>query len=248
MSFSTRFLRLVVSLTLATTTAVSVAAAEAEGPRAFFGFVTHYETSAAGRGEVKVLQVVPGGPAERGGLAKGDVIVAFGGVPFRFADEYEYMRSLAVFESGRELKLTVERGSKKVEAAIVPEKLAPAQVEALAGYMAQLGSCMKTGQNCPCPLAHGHDAVDPDEFLSPYRRFISAVARQGGKTVLTIDKDASGRLAYRSSPVPLPPDFEIGPAEDGLLWQQLQKLAQGSSLAVEIAADGSGRLRVRILD
>ena len=243
MSFTTRHFPLIFVLTLLAT----ALAAEPEGPRAFFGFVTHYETSAAGRGEVKVLQVVPGGPAERAGLRAGDVIVAFNGVAFRFADEYEYMRSLAVFESGRELKLAIERGGRKVEAPIVPEQLAPAQVEALAGYMAQLGSCMKTGQNCPCPLAHGHDAADPDEFVSPYRRFTSAVSRQGGKTVLTIGKDAEGRLSYRSSPVPLPPDFAIGPAEDGLLWQQLQQLAKGASLEVEIAADGSGGLRVRIL-
>lgn len=222
------------------------AGAETEGPRAFFGFVTHYENSAAGRGEVKVLQVAPDGPAARGGLRAGDVIVAFNGVAFRFADEYEYMRSLSVFESGREVKLAVERNGSPAEAKLTPAPLSPEQLEGLQAYMAQLGGCIRTGLDCPCALDHGK-AAEPDEFLSSYRRFTNAVASQGGTTVLAIAKDAEGRLLFRSSPVPLPADFEIGVDEDPLLWKQIEKLRNGEKLEVEIAAEGSGNRRVRIL-
>jgi S1-C subfamily serine protease len=95
--------------------------AATEGPRAFFGFVTHYERTSSGRGEVLIQQVVPSSPAQRAGLSAGDRIVAFNDVGFYFADEYQYMRSLGVFESGRKLVLTIHRGGREFKVELVPE-------------------------------------------------------------------------------------------------------------------------------
>jgi S1-C subfamily serine protease len=84
--------------------------------------VTHYERTSSDRGEVLVQQIVPGGPAQRAGLAPGDRIVAFNDVAFDFADEYQYMRSLGVFESGRKLVLTIDRGGRELKVELVPER------------------------------------------------------------------------------------------------------------------------------
>lgn len=221
-------------------------AAGAEGPRAFFGFVTHYETSASGQGAVLVRSVVPSGPAERAGLRAGDRIVAFNGVTFTFADEYQYMRSLEVFESGRKLTLTVDRGGQKMLAELTPEPLAPQQVVALAEFMEKLGSCMATGKDCPCSVDHG---VHPEEedFRTPYRRFTDAIPSRGGRTVLTIAKDSAGQLHFSSDPVDLPSEFEITPEEDGMLWQRIQALPKGQSLQIEITSPSTESRQVRIL-
>jgi hypothetical protein len=221
--------------------------AATEGPRAFFGFVTHYERTSSGRGEVLVLQIVPGGPAQRAGLAPGDRIVAFNNVAFDFADEYQYMCSLGVFESGRKLVLTVDRGGREFKVELVPENLSPQQVEAVAGYMAQLAGCMETGRNCPCSVHHPGSKDDVD-FRSPYRRFTDSIPQHGGTTVLTVARDGEGRLHYSSAPVPLPPGFEITADEDGILWPNIEALGKGKSLAVEISSTGpGGSRRVRIL-
>jgi hypothetical protein len=226
---------------------LSGVSAAGEGPRASFGFTTHYQTSAAGRGEVLVRQVVPGGPAERAGIERGDLIVAFDGAGFRFANEYEFMRSLEAFEHGRKLNLTLVRAGRELLVPLEPGPLSPGQEEAIAGYMAKLSSCVKTGKDCPCPMDHGHELGANEDFGSSYRKFVDSIAGHGGKTILTIARDAAGVLSYRSAPVPLPEDLEIGPDDDGMLWQRIEALGKGKTLEVEITNDGPDRRRLRIL-
>lgn len=218
----------------------------AEGPRAFFGFATHYETPSSGRGEALVRQVVLGSPAERAGLQPGDRVVAFNGVGFSFADEYQFMQGLGVFESGKKLTLTLLRHGKELDVDLLPESLSAQQVNAVAGYMQQLEGCMKTGENCPCSLPHGQPA-DHEDFRSSYRRYVDQIWQQGGRTVLTIVRGEQDKLGYRSEPVPLPPGFEVTPEDDGMLWQNIHALRKGQSLEVEISSTGPDSKRLRIL-
>ncbi len=225
---------------------MAAAVSAAEGPRAFFGWVTHYDTSSSGRGEVLVRQIVPKGPAERAGLLPGDRVVAFNGVDFSFANEYEYMRALGVFESGRKLRLTLLRKGQEREAELVPEAISSEQAGALASYMQQLETCTRAGQNCPCPLSHlGEKSVE--DFRSPYRQFSDKIWKEGRRTLLRVERDSEGQLHFSSSPVSLPSGFEISPDDDGMLWQNIYVLGKGKSFEVEIKATGPETSRLRIL-
>ena len=238
-----RFLALSLVLSALTLSAL------AEGPRAFWGFVTHYETSAAGRGEVHVKQVVPGSPADRAGVLAGDHILAFNGVTFVFPDEYEYMKALAVFEKGRPVKLTLLRNGRELQLELVPGELSPQQQQGLASYMRQLETCMKTGKNCPCPVDHPVPGAtaEKEDFRSTYRQFTGSIPSQGGRVVLTITRDAKGQIQYSAAPGPLPEHFEITSDDDGRLWQEIQKLTSGAKLEVEISTPGPGKLRINLL-
>jgi regulator of sigma E protease len=68
------------------------------------------------RGAV-VYAVVPGSPAEVGGIQKGDRIVAVDGRRYRVEEEF---RNHLQENSGRELVFTVERGDEVVEARVTP--------------------------------------------------------------------------------------------------------------------------------
>ena len=59
---------------------------------------------------ITVVRVVPGGPANRAGLKKGDVIVALNGQPVQ--DDVQFTRELSRFQVGETVTLTVRRGSR----------------------------------------------------------------------------------------------------------------------------------------
>jgi serine protease Do len=70
------------------------------------------------RGAV-VGRVVPGSPADRAGLRRGDVVIAVGGTPVRSAAQLRTLIGLAAV--GSELPLTVERSGAVLRAAVAVE-------------------------------------------------------------------------------------------------------------------------------
>jgi membrane-associated protease RseP (regulator of RpoE activity) len=78
-----------------------------------------------GRG-VYVLKVVPGSPAETGGLKKGDVIIEFNGQPVVNNEQFrDYLRKC---EPGKPVTLGVARDRQNQRVTVVPEKSADAKV------------------------------------------------------------------------------------------------------------------------
>ena len=69
-------------------------------------------------GGVLVLAVEPGSPADRAGLATGDVIVAVNGEPVSGIDDLH--RAMAADVIGREIRVTIVRGQEQREVAAVP--------------------------------------------------------------------------------------------------------------------------------
>lgn len=61
---------------------------------------------------MKVDDVNPGGPAEKGGMQKGDVIIRFGGKPIR--NIYDYTYALGEFKPGDRVEVIVKRGAEEV--------------------------------------------------------------------------------------------------------------------------------------
>lgn len=94
----------------------SVAAAEAPAPRCqerpgqvgYLGFSSRYEVE-DGAGEVRVLSVTPGSPADRAGFAAGDSIVAIEGRPFLDADKLEHGLAARARRPGDVHRYTVRR-------------------------------------------------------------------------------------------------------------------------------------------
>jgi S1-C subfamily serine protease len=67
---------------------------------------------------MRVDAVTGGGPAEKGGVKAGDVIVEIDGVPVR--NVYGYMAALGGKKRGEMLGVVVLRGGKKVTLKVVP--------------------------------------------------------------------------------------------------------------------------------
>ena len=84
--------------------------------RAYLGTIPDYTTEVKG---VKLSGVRGGSPAEKGGLAGGDVIVEFGGQ--KIANIYDYTYALDAVKIGVAVKVVVEREGKRVELTATPE-------------------------------------------------------------------------------------------------------------------------------
>ena len=84
--------------------------------RAYLGTIPDYTTEVKG---VKLSGVRAGSPAEKGGLAGGDVLVEFGGQ--KLANIYDYTYALDAVKIGVAVKVVVERDGKRVELHVTPE-------------------------------------------------------------------------------------------------------------------------------
>lgn len=73
---------------------------------------------------ILVMSIEPESPAQRAGLAEGDVIVAYNGVPTGGIDDLH--RQLTETQVGFRSRLTIIRRTEKLERAIVPEESMPA--------------------------------------------------------------------------------------------------------------------------
>jgi len=78
-----------------------------------------------------VTDVIPGGPAQRAGLAPGDVVIAVNGVPVKSNVEMtrEVAKSQAgdtihldVFRQGKERTVDIVSGTRPSEQALLPER------------------------------------------------------------------------------------------------------------------------------
>jgi hypothetical protein len=76
---------------------------------AYFGSMPDYGADVKG---VKLAGVTDGSPAEKSGLKRGDVVVAFGGKPI--ATIYDYTQALARYKPGDAVDIKVQRDGKDV--------------------------------------------------------------------------------------------------------------------------------------
>ena len=86
------------------------------GIRVFTGTIPDYTTEAKG---LLLGGVVGGGPAERAGLAKGDVIVEIAGQSI--ANVYDYTFALELLKIGQPVKVVYVRGAERRETTLTPE-------------------------------------------------------------------------------------------------------------------------------
>jgi S1-C subfamily serine protease len=77
----------------------------------------HALTQATG---MLVMELVPDAPGARGGLMRGDVVVAFDGAPISGVDDLH--RALTAEQAGREVVLGVLRAGEMVALRVVPEE------------------------------------------------------------------------------------------------------------------------------
>ncbi|MFQ5807122.1 MAG: M28 family peptidase [Phycisphaerae bacterium] len=78
-------------------------------PRVRLGFMPDYTNEEGG---LLVDAVIPGGPAQKGGMKDGDRIVRIG--EYTISDMYSYMDTLKNFKAGDEVEVIVERDGKQV--------------------------------------------------------------------------------------------------------------------------------------
>ncbi|MEO0337210.1 MAG: M28 family peptidase, partial [Pseudomonadota bacterium] len=86
------------------------------GFRIFLGTIPDY--SQEGVTGVRLQGVVKGGPAEKAGLRKGDIIVKFS--THEVKSLYDYVYTLQVVKPGEKTSITVLRGGKSVDLPITP--------------------------------------------------------------------------------------------------------------------------------
>jgi Tol biopolymer transport system component len=88
-----------------------------DGLRAYLGTIPDY----AG-GDIKGVKISgtrADGPADKGGMKGGDVIVEFGGQ--KIENIYDYTYAIDAVKIGKAVKVVVERGNKRVTLTIIPE-------------------------------------------------------------------------------------------------------------------------------
>jgi len=86
-----------------------------DGLRVFTGTIPDYTTEVDG---LRLSGVVQGGPAEKGGLREGDVIVEFAGQ--RVANIYDYTHALERAKIGEAIRVVVVRDGERLEVTITP--------------------------------------------------------------------------------------------------------------------------------
>lgn len=87
------------------------------GRRAYLGTIPDF--AAQDIEGVKLSGVKAGGPADRGGVQGGDIIIEFGGQ--KIANIYDYTYALQAVKIGEPVKVVVLRGGERVALTIVPE-------------------------------------------------------------------------------------------------------------------------------
>src|SRR5262245_39444002 len=85
------------------------------GVRVFTGTVPDYTSNAKG---LLLGGVVGGGPAEKAGLQKGDVIVELAGQSI--TNVYDYTYALELLKIGDPVKVVYQRDGKRVETTLTP--------------------------------------------------------------------------------------------------------------------------------
>lgn len=69
-------------------------------------------------GRIAVLDVLPGGPAERSGIRKGDVLLAING---KTVERIEEVTQTIAQSPGKEITLTLERKGERLQVVVIPE-------------------------------------------------------------------------------------------------------------------------------
>jgi Tol biopolymer transport system component len=87
-----------------------------ENLRAYLGTIPDYATEVAG---VKLSGVRAGGPADKGGLKAGDIIVEFGGK--KIANIYDYTYAMDAAKIGEPVSVVVQRDGQRVPLKVTPE-------------------------------------------------------------------------------------------------------------------------------
>ena len=83
--------------------------------RGYFGYVATYESTASGEGQIHVLEVHEGGPAQATGLREGDRIYRVNGKVFVFENDLDMIRQLTSIPPGETLTLDWIRQGKALK-------------------------------------------------------------------------------------------------------------------------------------
>lgn len=102
------------------TSAAAPDAGDSRGYGAYFGSVPDYSTMEAASGGVKLADVRPDSPAERGGIRKGDIIVAMAGMTIENLYDMTYV--LREHKPGETIEVTVLRDNEPVTRKVTLER------------------------------------------------------------------------------------------------------------------------------
>ncbi len=193
-----------------------------EEPRGFIGFRRIYEEH-EGQGRLRIHSVTPGGPAEKAGLLKDDLIVAVNGAGFRFSTDLEKLEAFDWLRPGDRLDLAVLRGADRLTVGLV------------AGTM-------------PRELVQVWRQLKKDARQSEQLRILRLLGRGGGIEI-TVAKSAPGSpLAFSAAGHPAKSFAyleEYVRAVGPMMGEIFDRLEPGDRFTLQVDTEGS-RLNVRM--
>ena len=127
--------------------------------RGYLGYQTRYEEGPDDLGRIRILDVHPGGVADKAQLRRGDLIVSFDGRSFRFENDLDMVRQLSWIEDGTEVRLELLRGNRVFEKTLVAERLPEAMRARLEAWVSAAEDWYERGGSESCRAKKA--AADP---------------------------------------------------------------------------------------
>lgn len=209
---------------------------EAAG-RGYFGFTTRYEEKDVGTGQMRVVEVHPGGPAEQAGIRIGDVISAVNGVTFSFLNDLDMIRRFDWVKPGDSVELQVHRGDRQFSRELTTTELPPERAVALARWLAKAEDWYENGgrEACQARKAGKSDLQIFDEALDHGEVKLAISRSSAGDTKVIVENPTPEIQLIDVSKLPF---FDI----------LKNQISPGSDQKVRLFKDEKGRVILDFLD
>ena len=215
----------------------SEAAPKVEKQVGVLGVQMDYSVDAASGGQMQIFRVNPGSAAEAAGLRPGDLVVAVDGHPLRYKDSLAFYQA-DLFEAGKKVQLTVNRGKERLELDLVPAGGGSA-AQVIERHMAALERC---GGDVACATGCAEQPIVTRQD-SAFAKLLATLPGQEANLVLVRGTPQATLLIEGK-----PERYAGDPLLEQLVQGVLPLLDRVERVELKAGLDSSGHIGVEVLN